>query len=94
MFLSADFYRDYAHCAELEIKTDRPYAQVRVDLSGVLFAVPLRSAIKHRHVLWTDRANRCGLDFSKAAVVTNSNYIDATRTPYIRQNEFDALRGK
>lgn len=35
-----------------------------------------------------------GGDFSKAVVIKDEKYIDANIEPYIRQNEFDALRGK
>lgn len=34
------------------------------------------------------------MDFSKTVVLAKSSYIDTTRKPHIRQNEFDALRGK
>ena len=46
------------------------------------------------HVLWTDKENKCGLDFSKAVVISCDSYIDQSRIPHIRQNEFDSLRGK
>ena len=58
------------------------------------FAIPLRSDIHHPHVLWTDKNNHGGVDFSKAVVVEDDKYIDKTREPHLRQNEFDALRGK
>jgi len=94
IFLSPEFYRDYAHCQEIEQKATRPYVQVCVRINGHLFAVPMRSHIKHPHVLWTDKANGCGLDFSKAVVLEKEIYIDSTREPHIRQAEFDSLRGK
>ena len=67
---------------------------VGVKVGRVRFAVPLRSHIKHKYVLWTDEENRCGLDFSKAIVLTKPKYIDRSRKPYIRPNEFNSLRGK
>lgn len=48
----------------------------------------------YEYVLWTDEENRCGLDFSKAIVLTKPKYIDRSRKPYIRPNEFNSLRGK
>ena len=54
----------------------------------------MRSDIHHPHVLWTDKQNHCGVDFSKAVVITDDDYIDKIREPHLRQNEFDALRGK
>ena len=95
VFLSDKFYRDYASCTEIEKKNTRPYIQVQVIVNGVLFGVPLRSSINHPNVLWTDKANRCGVDFSKAVVIADpQSYIDHSREPYIRPNEFRALKGK
>ena len=94
VFLSDKFYDDYSGCPEIEQKQKRPYIQIEVVVDGVLFGVPLRSSINHPHVLWTDKQNHCGVDFSKAVVISKpDDYIDTT-TPHIRQNEFDALRGK
>ena len=94
IFLSQAFHTDYRGCAEIERKISRPYAMVYIRVNGVPFAIPLRSHISHPHVLWTDKANGCGLDFSKTVVVAKPEYIDTTRAPHIRENEFDALRGK
>ena len=58
------------------------------------YAIPLRSDIHHPHVFWTDKENHCGVDFSKAVVVTDESYIDFSTEPHLRQNEFNALRGK
>ncbi|MEG1868896.1 MAG: hypothetical protein RR219_08180, partial [Clostridiales bacterium] len=63
-------------------------------IKGVTFAIPLRSNIGHAHVLWTDRANKCGLDFSKAVVIEDMSYIDASRSPHIRPHEHKELMGK
>lgn len=95
VFLSDKFYEDYSSCPEIEQKQKRPYIQVEVVVDGVLFGVPLRSSINHPHVLWTDKKKRCGVDFSKAVVISNpDDYIDKSTTPHIRQNEFNSLRGK
>lgn len=96
IFLSSDFYNDYPPIKypEMEQKTNRPYIQVYVEIDGVQYAIPLRSDINHPHVLWTDKENHCGIDFSKAVVISEERYIDATKNPHLRQNEFDALRGK
>lgn len=96
VFLSQDFYNDYPQSdyPEMEQKLNRPYIQVLTLIDGVQYAIPLRSNINHPHALWTDKENRCGLDFSKAVVITDERYIDKTKKPHIRQNEFDALRGK
>ena len=94
-FLTREFYRDYSKCKEIEQKIARPYIQVEIIVNGILFAVPLRSHINHPHVLWTDKENHCGVDFSKAVVITDpERYINRLVKPHIRSNEFDALRGK
>ena len=54
----------------------------------------MRSDIHHSHVLWTDKENNCEVDFSKAVVIKDEDYIDSVKKPHLRQNEFDALRGK
>lgn len=96
IFLSKEFYRAYppVKFPEMEQKENRPYIQVYVQINEVQYAIPLRSDIHHPHVLWTDKKNRCGVDFSKAVVITDEKYVDLETEPHIRQNEFDALRGK
>ena len=96
VFLSEKFYITYpsAEYPEMEQKKNRPYIQVCVEIDGVQFAIPLRSDIHHPHVLWTDKANHCGVDFSKAVVITDDSYIDFSTEPHLRQKEFNALRGK
>lgn len=96
MFLSKKFYNTYpvSQYPEIEQKENRPYIQVCVEIDGVKYAIPLRSDIHHPHVLWTDKENNCGVDFSKAVVIKEEDYIDSVKEPHLRQNEFDALRGK
>ena len=96
VFLSKKFYNTYpiSRYPEMEQKQNRPYIQVYVEIDGVQYAIPLRSDINHPHVLWTDKKNHCGVDFSKAVVIKDESYIDLSVEPHLRQNEFDALRGK
>ena len=96
VFLSQKFYNTYptSQYPEIEQKENRPYIQVCVEIDGVQYAIPLRSDIHHPHVFWTDKANNCGVDFSKAVVIKEADYIDSVKEPHLRQNEFDALRGK
>lgn len=58
VFLSAEFYKDYADCSEIEQKPTRPYIRIGVLINGVLWAVPFRSNIRHEHVIWTNEAKR------------------------------------
>ena len=94
IFLTEQFYVDYIHCPEIEQKKDRPYVQVYINVGGIDFAIPLRSNIKHTHVFWTDKQNRCGIDFSKAVIIEDKKYIDTTGRPYIRPNEHKTLFGR
>ena len=91
--LSDEFYDHYAGCAEIMKKNDRPYAQMRIQINDTVFAVPLRSNIRHNHVFWTDKENRCGLDFSKTVAILDERYI-LDDHPQIRQKEFNALIGQ
>ena len=92
VFLTQNFYNDYSHCSEIEKKDTRPYVRIQIQIDGVLWAIPLRSHIKHEHVIWTDKENGCGIDFSKAVVVNKpAEYISSEKV-YMRQNEFAVLK--
>ena len=92
VFLTDAFYKRYKGCDEIEQKDTRPYIRVEVDLNGVTWAIPMRSNINHPHVIWTDKPNRCGIDFSKAVVVEEpKQYISGVK-PHIRENEFKVLK--
>ena len=93
VFLTDEFFSDYANCKEIEKKRDRPHIQITIQVGSNIFCIPLRSNINHKHVLWTDRPNKCGIDFSKAVIITDPlRYIDLNRRPYIRPNEFIVLK--
>lgn len=95
IFLTKKFYDDYKNCPEIEKNQDRPYMQACIEIDSKIYAVPLRSHITHEHVLWSDKENCCGLDFSKAVLLLKPDeYIDKERSPYIRPKEFKALKGK
>lgn len=95
-FLSQSFYLDYpTHLfPELEHKADRPYTIICITLNNYTFALPMRSHICHKYAYITDKANMCGVDYSKAVYISKQAYIDESRKPFIRQNEFNFLRGK
>ena len=95
VFLSDQFFNDYANCPQIEKKKSRPHIRLIIREEGLCFAIPMRSSIKHPYAFLTDRANRCGIDYSKAVVIKDEAlYIDRSRKPQIRQNEFNALKGK
>lgn len=92
VFLTEAFYAAYRDCSELEQKGTRPYAQIQIKINGVLWGIPLRSHIRHSHAIWTDKENGCGLDLTKAVVITDPvNYISPV-VPHIREGEFAVLK--
>lgn len=70
----------------------RPYVCIHVVVDGVLWAIPLRSHISHEYVIWTDKENGCGIDFSKAVAISKPNEYISSKKPYIRPNEFAVLK--
>lgn len=64
------------------------------EVDGVNFAIPMRSHINHSYCYLTDVDNRCGVNYSKAIVLSETRYIDKERKPYIRNHEFiEDVRG-
>lgn len=95
VYLSEQFYKDFGHCEHILKKKGRPYVRALVNIDGVAFCAPLRSNINHPYALWTDKQNKCGIDFGNTVAIADTRkYIDTSSHPIIRQNEFDALRGK
>ena len=94
--LSEKFYNDYPSddYSEMMLKENRPYTQVITDVDGLKFAVPLRSDITHiSDVLWTDKPAKHGLDFTKAVLILDDEYISDEKV-YIRAKEHRHLLGK
>ena len=95
VFLTDQFYEDYLSCAEIKQKRDRPHVRMLIRAEGLDFAIPMRSHIRHPNAYITNAKDSCGIDYSKAVVITDhARYIDTVKQPHIRQDEFDALRGK
>ena len=92
VFLTDIFYKKHIHCTEIEQKDTRPYIRIEVEFNGVTWAIPLRSNINHPHVIWTDKQNHCGIDFSKAVVVEKPKQYISSEKPHIRENEFKVLK--
>lgn len=92
IFLTEKFYNTYSSCSEIERKETRPYIRISITIDGVLWAVPLRSHISHKYVIWTDKANGCGIDFSKAVVIEKPDEYISSVKPHIRPAEFEILK--
>lgn len=95
IFLTQEFYTKYNETdySEIERKPTRPYIMIKVTLNDLDFGIPLRSGIKHKYALWTDKKNKCGADYSKAVLINDEKYIDS-KNPYIRPDEHSVLKGK
>lgn len=95
-FLTDQFYSDYPikRYPQIESKKNRPYAHIMVNSYEKLFCIPLRSNITHPHAYFTNKKTRSGIDYSKAVIIDNANYIDNDTKVFLRQDEFNKLRGK
>lgn len=93
-FLSKKFYEKYGAYSEIEKKEGRPYVVHLIKIGENNFAIPLRSHIHHPHAFITDKKIGAGLDYSKAVIITDEEYIDLSKKPTIRSEEFKVLKGK
>lgn len=95
VFLTEDFYSRYndTDYPEIERKSTRPYIMIQITINGLDFGIPLRSGINHKYALWTNKKKHCGADYSKAVLISDAKYIDS-KSPYVRQDEHNALKGK
>ena len=66
----------------------RPYIMLLISINNLLFAIPMRSHITHKHAYFTDVVNKCGVDFTKAVVINNKEYIIKNKVPIIRPHEY------
>lgn len=91
ILLSEDFYKRYQNCKEILQKQTRPYACLTIKINGVLFAIPFRHHIRHKYAFFT--YDNCGLDYTKAVVITRKTDVART-SPQIDQREFNMIKGK
>lgn len=89
--LSKNFYDEYKTCKEILQKHSRPYIYLTVKIHDVKFAIPFRHHIKHNHAFIT--YGTCGLDYTKAVVISSSDYIEIGSV-IVDQKDFDAIKGK
>ena len=99
IFLSKEFYNDYKHelYPEIEYKEDRPYVLLLLEIDSLTYAIPFRSHIKHNYAFITNKEKRCGIDYTKSIIITNSKYIVDkvnNRPIIIRKDERQALYGQ
>ncbi|MBE7014719.1 MAG: hypothetical protein E7419_05885 [Ruminococcaceae bacterium] len=83
-YLTEDFYKKYNSDSypEIENKSNRPYMVMLVQIENNTFAIPFRTNLKHNNCYKFENSSRptqsiTGLDYSKAVIVNDSNYIGA-----------------
>ena len=94
VFLSQHFYTEYPpeQYPEMQRKVNRPYLVIIIEIRDITFAVPLRHHIAHNYSFITNRAERWGVDFSKAVVVSRPDFIESPNRPImIERNEYDKI---
>lgn len=75
----------------------RGYGIILISINSLTFGIPLRSNIKHKQAFFTtpktdnDQYGRKGLDYSKAVLITDNNYIDNSSFR-IHVTEFDRIQ--
>lgn len=91
--LTPQFFADHEHLVEIEKKVDRPYNMFLFEIEGNKIAIPFRSNIIHPHAIWTNKSLKCGLDLSKAIIVSDEKYISDKRAA-LRKDEFKVYNEK
>ncbi|MBO4912726.1 MAG: hypothetical protein J5504_08370 [Butyrivibrio sp.] len=89
IYLTQQFYNDYACCPEILQKPNRPYACLTVKIENHLFAIPLRHHISHSFCFNT--TYDYGLDYTKAVVVDDNNYIAQSKV-WINSTEWNVIK--
>lgn len=97
--LSPKFIQDYPpdRYPELMYKQGRPYTCLLIGSHDDYFiCVPFRSSIGHKNAfLFTETArskkSKSGLDYSKTAIIKDTDYLDATTKAIIDQDEYTEM---
>ena len=97
--LSSQFNKDYPKDTypELMHKQGRPYTCLLIDLHCDYFiCIPFRSSIKHKNAFMftgTERSKRThsGLDYSKKAIIKNTDYFDRDTPAVVDQDEYNEM---
>lgn len=101
--LTEEFYNDNPNLIEAldggwsQSAKVRGYGIVVISINSLVFGIPLRSHIRHKHSFFTDTTQeqstegRKGLDFSKAILLSDSKYLDDSSFK-VPVNEFDRIQ--
>lgn len=95
--LTDRFYEEHKHLKEIMIKKSCPYFMYTLIIDDVEFAIPLRSHIEHENYFFTGNTPEgdiCGIDYSKAVIITDKEiYLEKTKAK-IRPQEYKMIVGK
>lgn len=98
-YLSAEFYKKYnsSDYPEIEHKEERPYLVLLIKIDENTFAIPFRTNVDHNSCYKFKNSQRetnssTGLDYSKAVIVNNPEYISFPAT--IDNSEYIELNKK
>lgn len=94
--LTAQFYIDYpkSKYPEIAVKKDRPYSCLLVEyMDDIFICIPFRSHVRHKyayHFKNSVRSQHCqsGLDYTKAVLVRNYDYLDTSTPAVVDQDEY------
>lgn len=94
IFLTQKFYDDNSENTELSIKELRPYILFVVCYNGLDFGIPFRSNISHKYFHKTSTEINAGIDYTKSVVISDEKYIDKSKNPILREDEYKNIIGK
>lgn len=81
--LTSSAYQSFSKLPEVLHKKERGYGLLEVELKGIIFAIPFRSNLNHKHGFKTILRNGewCGLDYSKALIASRADFKTAAFKP-------------
>lgn len=94
--LSAKFYADHPHerFPEILAKQGRPYSCLLIEyMEGIFICIPFRTNVRHKYAYRFKNSARSrkynsGLDYTKAVLVKNAEYIDLNASAVVDSDEY------
>ena len=94
--LSSQFYADYSvECyPEIVVKKGRPYSCLLIEYVDDMFiCIPFRSNVRHKYAYHfkgsvRSRQGKSGLDYTKAVLIKNNDYLDTDTPAVVDQDEY------
>ncbi len=89
--LSEGFYEDYSNCSEILQKDNRPYIVLKIEIDGLIFAIPFRSNLPNNNIIPLSSCKTRGLDLNKTVLILKKEYINNSKNVIIEQSEYSKL---